>query len=53
MKERSERLRSIKKLIKNNRIESQDELLRELTKEGFDVTQATLPATSSFLRLER
>ncbi|MBQ3965608.1 MAG: ArgR family transcriptional regulator, partial [Treponema sp.] len=42
MKERLCRLKSIKKLIKNNRIESQEELLNHLQKEGFEVTQATL-----------
>ncbi|MBR1537774.1 MAG: ArgR family transcriptional regulator [Treponema sp.] len=51
MKERSERLRAIKKLIKSNRIESQDELLRELTKEGFDVTQATLSRDLKLLKV--
>ena len=42
MKERQSRLKAIKNLIKNNRIESQDDLLSLLLKEGFDVTQATL-----------
>ncbi|MCR5080087.1 MAG: ArgR family transcriptional regulator [Treponema sp.] len=42
MKDRDLRLKSIKKLIKNNRIQSQEELLDYLVKEGFDVTQATL-----------
>ena len=51
MKERSDRLKAIKKLIKNNRIESQDELLRELTKEGFDVTQATLSRDLKLLKV--
>ncbi len=51
MKERSERLKAIKKLIKNNRIESQDELLRGLTKEGFDVTQATLSRDLKLLKV--
>ena len=51
MKERSERLKAIKKLIKNNRIESQEELLKELTKEGFDVTQATLSRDLKLLKV--
>lgn len=51
MKERSERLKTIKKLIKNSRIESQDELLKELTKEGFDVTQATLSRDLKLLKV--
>ncbi|MBQ4378895.1 MAG: ArgR family transcriptional regulator [Treponema sp.] len=51
MKERSDRLKAIKKLIKNNRIESQDELLKELIKEGFDVTQATLSRDLKLLKV--
>ena len=51
MKDRSTRLRTIKKLIKNNRIESQDELLKELIKEGFDVTQATLSRDLKLLKV--
>ena len=42
MKERQSRLKAIKNLIKNNTIESQDDLLSLLTKEGYEVTQATL-----------
>lgn len=42
LKERQSRLKTIRKLIKNNRIESQETLLGLLQKEGFDVTQATL-----------
>ena len=42
MKERQSRLKTIRKLIKTNRIESQETLLGHLQKEGFDVTQATL-----------
>lgn len=51
MKERSARLKTIKKLIKNNRMESQEELLRELTKEGFEVTQATLSRDLKLLKV--
>jgi len=51
MKERSTRLKSIKKLIKNNRIESQDELQAFLIKEGFDVTQATLSRDLKLLKV--
>ena len=51
MKERSERLKTIKKLIKNNRVESQDELLKDLTKEGFEVTQATLSRDLKLLKV--
>ena len=42
MKERNTRLKAIRKLIKNNRIESQEELLKHLLNEGYEVTQATL-----------
>lgn len=42
MKERQSRLKSIRKLIKNNRIESQEVLLSHLQQEGYEVTQATL-----------
>ena len=51
MKERSARLKAIKKLIKNNKIESQDVLLKELIKEGFDVTQATLSRDLKLLKV--
>lgn len=42
MKDRHQRLKTIKKLIKNNKIKSQDELLNLLLADGFEVTQATL-----------
>ncbi|MGN0729043.1 arginine repressor [Treponema sp.] len=42
MKDRLLRLKTIRRLIKTNRIESQDELLSHLQNEGFEVTQATL-----------
>ena len=42
MKERQIRLNSIRKLIKKEKIKSQDALLEHLEKEGFAVTQATL-----------
>ncbi|MBR4463934.1 MAG: arginine repressor [Treponema sp.] len=51
MKERLCRLKSIKKLIKNNRIESQEELLNHLQKEGFEVTQATLSRDLKLLKV--
>ncbi len=51
MKERASRLRIIKKLIKNNKIESQDVLLKDLQKEGFDVTQATLSRDLKLLKV--
>ena len=51
MKERSSRLKAICKLIKNNRIESQEELLAYLTAEGFEVTQATLSRDLKLLKV--
>ena len=51
MKERQLRLKAIKSLIKNNTIESQDDLLALLLKEGFDVTQATLSRDLKLLKV--
>ncbi len=51
MKERQSRLKAIKALIKNNTIESQDDLLDLLLKEGFDVTQATLSRDLKLLKV--
>ena len=42
MKNRTQRLLAIKKIISGDRISSQDELLNLLNKEGYEVTQATL-----------
>ncbi|WP_191016719.1 arginine repressor [Treponema zioleckii] len=51
MKEKASRLKSIRKLIKSNRIESQDELLSHLLKEGYEVTQATLSRDLKLLKV--
>ena len=51
VKERLTRLKTIRKLIKNNRIESQEELLGHLTQEGFEVTQATLSRDLKLLKV--
>lgn len=51
MKERLTRLKTVRRLIKNNRIESQEELLGLLQKEGFEVTQATLSRDLKLLRV--
>lgn len=51
MKERITRLKSIRRIIKNNKIESQEELLRLLLKEGFEVTQATLSRDLKLLKV--
>ena len=42
MRERLARLNAVKKIIKSNRIESQEILLGYLQREGFALTQATL-----------
>ena len=42
MKDRTDRLKKIKELIRTHRIESQESLLSLLEKEHFNVTQATL-----------
>lgn len=51
MKERHIRLKAIRKLIKNNRIESQESLLSHLQKEGYEVTQATLSRDLKMLKV--
>jgi transcriptional regulator of arginine metabolism len=51
MKERHVRLKTIRKLIKTHRIESQDALLGHLQKEGFVVTQATLSRDLKLLKV--
>ena len=51
MKERFERLKVVKKIIKNNRIDSQETLLGFLEKEGYSVTQATLSRDLKLLRV--
>ena len=51
MKEREQRLAQIRKLIKNHKIESQDELLDLLTQNGFEVTQATLSRDLKLLKV--
>lgn len=40
--QRAERMEAVKKIINGSQIRSQEQLLTELQKEGFDVTQATL-----------
>lgn len=51
MKGRNVRLKSIKKLIKTCRIESQDILLGLLQQEGYEVTQATLSRDLKLLKV--
>jgi transcriptional regulator of arginine metabolism len=51
LKERETRLKIIKKLIKANRIKSQDELLKYLQNENFELTQATLSRDLKLLKV--
>lgn len=51
MKERPLRLQAIKKIIRSNRITSQEQLLRHLIEEGYRVTQATLSRDLKLLKV--
>ena len=51
MKERQVRLNAIRKLIKKEKVKSQDTLLDYLKKEGFAVTQATLSRDLKLLKV--
>lgn len=51
MKERSQRLKAIRTIIRTNRVSSQESLLSFLDKEGFSVTQATLSRDLKFLKV--
>lgn len=51
MKERQERLKVVKTLIKAHRIDSQDTLLRLLSQAGYSVTQATLSRDLKYLKV--
>ena len=53
MKDRLTRLKSIRKLIKNHKIESQESLLAHLQKEGYEVTQATLSRDLKLLKVAK
>ncbi len=51
MKERPQRLQAIKRIIRANKINSQEQLLRHLVGEGFSVTQATLSRDLKLLKV--
>ncbi len=53
MKNRSERLLTIRKMIRNNRIANQEELLSGLKDTGFEMTQATLSRDLRYLRVSK
>jgi transcriptional regulator of arginine metabolism len=50
MKSRTGRLLAIRKLIENQKISSQEELVTKLSKKGFHLTQATLSRDLKYLR---
>jgi len=51
IKDRQARLKAIRKIIRENRIESQEVLLSKLEEEGFDLTQATLSRDLKLLKI--
>lgn len=51
MKERSSRLKAIKRIIRTQKINSQEKLLGYLREEGFHVTQATLSRDLKLLKV--
>lgn len=51
MRERSSRLKAIKRIIRNHKINSQENLLGYLRDEGFHVTQATLSRDLKLLKV--
>ncbi len=53
MNERKDRLKIIKKLIKENKIDSQEKLLELLSNENFNVTQATLSRDLKLLKVSK
>ncbi len=53
MKERLSRLQTIKKLLKTNRIHSQEELLKKMEDEGLPITPATLSRDLRLLKVAK
>ncbi len=51
MRERQKRLKAIKRIIREERIDNQEVLLRSLEREGFHVTQATLSRDLKLLKV--
>lgn len=51
MKDRAERLKAVRRIIKQQRITSQEQLLNILKREGFVVTQATLSRDLKLLKV--
>ncbi len=50
MKTRTQRLLTIRKIIEGEAISNQDDLLKKLVQEGFELTQATLSRDLKFLQ---
>jgi len=53
MKTRTQRLLAIRKIIENQKISSQEDLVEKLVRKGFRLTQATLSRDLKFLRAGR
>lgn len=53
MKDKANRLKSIRRVVHESRIGSQDELLQALTDEGFSLTQATLSRDLKQLKIAK
>ncbi len=53
MKNKSERLQAIRRLIGNEKISNQEELLKQLESVGFTMTQATLSRDLKLLRVAK
>lgn len=53
MKKKSDRLQTIRRIIADSRISSQEELLRRLQNKGFNLTQATLSRDLKFLQVAK
>jgi len=53
MKNKSERLLAVRRLLKTRKIRSQEKLLEQLQKQGFNCTQATLSRDLKFLEVAR
>jgi len=50
---RSERLKIIKEIISSRKISSQEELLNELLKKGYNITQSTVSRDLNYLRVAK
>ena len=53
MKNRNERLMEIRRLIGNRNISSQEELMKLLEKQGYELTQATLSRDLKYLKVAK